>query len=156
MLSLLFLCLYIFCSFQYRSSFVLSFLPLQLTSSLLCLHTFIVKKRACVFLSVSDILRTVPCSCTGSVLTSHHHCTLLCHAAVQAPFSPLTTTAPYCVFFTRAAEMVALREMCQFISLRLSYLALNTATIQVSCLTRMFKGILTCRQRNSVGFSTEF
>jgi len=91
----------IFCGFQYHRSFVLSFLPFQLTSSILCLYTFIVKTvLVCSFL--------FPAFC------------LLCHeAAVQAPFSPLTTTASYCVFFTRTTEMVALREMYQFISLRL-------------------------------------
>jgi hypothetical protein len=99
----------------------LSFLPFQLTSSLLCLHTFIVKAvLVCSFL--------FPAFC------------LLCHeAAVQAPFSHLTTTASYCVFFTRTTEMVALREMCHFISLRLSNLALNMATFQVGCLTRIFQ-----------------
>jgi hypothetical protein len=99
----------------------LSFLPFQLTSSLLCLHTFIVKTVLVCFFPF-------PAFC------------LLCHeAAVQAPFSPLITTASYCVFLTRTTEMVALREMYHFISLRLSYLALNTATFQVRCLTWMFQ-----------------
>ena len=120
-LSLLFLCLFIFCGFQYLSSFILSFLPFQLTSSLLCLHTFIVKTVLVCFFPF-------PAFC------------LLCHeVAVQAPFLPLTTTASYCVFFTRTTEMVALREMCNFISMCLSYVALNTATFQVRCLTDFSK-----------------
>jgi len=63
-----FLCLYIFCGFQYHRSFVLSILPFQLTSSLLCLHIFIVKTVLVCFFRF-------PAFC------------LLCHeAAVQAPF----------------------------------------------------------------------
>jgi hypothetical protein len=99
----------------------LSFLSFQLTSSLLCLHTFTVETVLVCFFPFLAF------------------CLLCLEAAVQTPFSPLTTTAFYCVFFTRTTEMVAIREMCHFISLRLSCLALNTATFQVRCLTRMFQ-----------------
>lgn len=92
-------------------------------------------KLACVFLSVSGILLTVPCSSTSSVLTSHHYRILLCSSHKLQRWSHYER----CVILLVCAFHIWLWTRLQF-----------RFAVWHGC----FEGSLTCRQRNSVGFST--